>query len=86
MSQSRFWVSTHYTYEEAAKAKDRAQNDSPDGVFQIRKGTDKGVRQVFRVVQRFKNNEAKVVTESKNRGKKRARRSKEDFSWLTGKS
>lgn len=84
MSQSRFWVSTHYTYEDAAKAKDRAQNDSPDGIFQIRKGTDKGVKEVFRVVQRFKNNEAKVVVESKRKTRKNKQR--EDFSWLTGKS
>lgn len=82
MSQNRFWISTHYTYEAASAAKDRAQNDNPDGIFQIRKGKDKGVKEVFRLVQRFKDNEATVIRDTKKQAKSR-RKKREDFSWIT---
>ena len=78
--QSRFWISTHGKYEEAAEAKRKALEDNPEGVYQIRKGSEKGT-QVFRLVQRLKVNEAKVVTEVK-RGKRSKRRKEVDLSWV----
>ena len=75
MSQSRFWISNHPTYEEATAAKKKALEDKPEGVFQVRKsGTG------FRLVERFKNNEATVIRNTKQRSRKK--RASEDFSWV----
>jgi len=79
MSQSRFWVSNHPTYEEASAAKRAALEKEPGAVFQIRKGLD-----TFRLVQRFKSDEARVIQETKQRRNKKRKR--EDFSWVTDKS
>lgn len=82
MSQSRFWISTHPTYEAAAAAKVKALEEKPDGVFQVRRGGDS-----FRLVERFKSNEVAVIENSRqSKRKKRGRKNQEDFSWLTGKS
>lgn len=77
MSQSRFELSKHKTYDEAHEAKIAELVKNPGAILQIRRGDG------FRLVQRFKSNEARVIQESKRRrGKKRKG---EDFSWLTGK-
>lgn len=76
--QSRFWISTHDTYEGAQRAKSKAAQDNPGETYQIRRGADKG-KEVFRLVQRFKVNEARVVNETK---KKKKGKKREDFSWV----
>lgn len=82
MTQSRFWLSSHGIYEEAQKAKSRAENDNSEGVYQIRKGVSSEGAETFRLVQRFKSNEVDVIkdTKSKKRGKKNA----VDVSWVRG--
>lgn len=82
MSQSRFWVSSHSTYELAATAKKNALNDNPEGVYQIRRGQEKA-KEVFRLVQRLKINEVKAVVNSRTKIKKRKRKDA-DLSWVRG--
>lgn len=77
--QSRFWISTHPSFEEAKIAKDKSIENNPDGTFQIRVGTDKG-KKVFRLVERFKIGEAKVVQQ--NHQKKGKKRREVDLSWV----
>ena len=81
MTQSRFWISSHRIYEEAQKAKSRAENDNPEGLFQVRKGVSSGI-ETFRLVQRFKSNEVDVIKDTKN--KKRGKKNAVDVSWLRG--
>lgn len=81
--QTRFWIGSYAEYDIAQKEKGRLENDNPDAVYQIRKGTDKAGNLVFRVVQRFKNNEAKVLNENRQ-PKKRKKKKTEDLSWIRG--
>jgi len=60
--QSRFWVSTHDTFEKALKAKEELSSKNEGKVYQIRRGFQKG-KERFRLVERLKGNEAKIVNE-----------------------
>lgn len=72
--QSRFWISTHRDFEDAARAKKEALNDKPEGVFQIRRGYESGRGQIFRLVERFKSNEVRAIVATKNKKNKKGRR------------
>lgn len=76
MGQNRFWVSNHPTYISAQEEKARAQNDNPDGIYQVRKGVSAG-EEVFRLVERLKSDEVRIISGNKakvKRGKRRVRR------------
>jgi len=85
--QSRFWVSTHDTFEKAQKAKEELLLKSEGGNYQIRRGFQNG-KERFRLVERLKGNEAKVVNEQHNptgytiRRSKKQRREREIASIL----
>ena len=82
--QARFWLSNHPTFELAKKAKDKSENDNPEGRFQIRKGRDKDNNIVFRLVERFTISEAKVIKTTKENKKRRKKKNAVDVSWIRG--
>lgn len=82
--QGRFWLGSYAEFDIAKKEKERLQNDNPDNSYQIRRGSDDKGRLTFRLVERFKKNEAKVIQESKQKNKKKGKKKVEDLSWIRG--
>lgn len=78
--QKRYWLKTVNTFEDAVHYKNSLLTDTPDRNIQIRKGSENG-RQIFRVVERFQTNEAKVIQETKLKNKRRGKKV-EDYTWV----
>jgi hypothetical protein len=72
-TQTRFWISTHPDFTSAKEAKNKAENDNPDGRYQIKRGWNKG-KDVFRLVERFSLNETRVIQDTKRKNSKRGKK------------